>query len=856
MINDTKMPVLSDVEAPARQVCVYTSLIGRYEQLNEQTVAIDSDIPFICLTDDPELRSETWQIRLVTPLFGMDPIRSHKDFKLRPHLHLPDFDASLYIDNSVLLTQPPEFIFERHFQGSGFCLPGHSFRESVMDEFITVARLGFDDQTRIFEQLNHYLIEYPQVLQEKPYWGAILFRDHSDSKVRTMLEAWFSHVQRYSRRDQLSVNVAFRQTKLMPGIIGIDNHCSWFHSWPHTEGRNRKKGPRCLATSLSPPVARFRELELALVDQARLHELAMAEQARQHTLELATLKRVSVQTLQSDVLRQSVREGTAPLDITTVSIAGMTDEFGMFLLRGTDQAAKTIHEGGWQAFERPLPEVFFAIAKHAPGTIINVNVNTGFYSFLGLSAHPANRVVGFEPDPQVHALLMDNIKLNAQLAERLLVKQAGLSDKSCKMTLYIPPKDHGLVETSSSLEKDFTDAHSETLEVEVTTLDDFLRLSHYQASPVTLMNVDVAGHEKQVFAGSEQTIRSMRPWIAVELLPRSDFEYFNGFINRHQYHDLRLGPRGVVDATKVGFDPEAWNHLLVPAEHYQAALLLLEELGLAIVTPNLSREEKILWMINKEGYGLEVGASHNPIAPKRAGYQVHVIDTMNREQLIEKYRSHNVNLENIEEVDFVWEGETYAELTGKKNFYDWIIASHVIEHTTDLIGFLNGCEEILNDSGVLSLVVPDLRYCFDSFRPISGLARVIDTHFLHNPARHSPGTVVEFYLNFVTKGGQGAWYAGAEGDFAFGLSVELARQAMEKALHSAEYQDVHAWCFTPSSFRLLLHDLRSLGLTDFHELAYYPTSGCEFYITLGRAGEHRPLDRLELLKQIEAEMAD
>src|SRR5665647_394091 len=95
----------SDARVASPRLCVFTTLIGQYEQLNEQPVAAQSGIPFLCLTDDPDLRSESWQIRPVSPVFGMDPIRSQRDFKLRPHLHLPDFDASIYIDNSVLLTQ-------------------------------------------------------------------------------------------------------------------------------------------------------------------------------------------------------------------------------------------------------------------------------------------------------------------------------------------------------------------------------------------------------------------------------------------------------------------------------------------------------------------------------------------------------------------------------------------------------------------------------------------------------------------------------------------------------------------------------------------------------------------------------
>jgi len=91
-----------------RSFCVFTTLFGNYEPLNEQAVAMRSSIPFICLTDDPNLRSDSWEVRLLTTLFGMDPIRSQRALKLLPFDYLPEFDCSLYIDNTVCLTEPPE----------------------------------------------------------------------------------------------------------------------------------------------------------------------------------------------------------------------------------------------------------------------------------------------------------------------------------------------------------------------------------------------------------------------------------------------------------------------------------------------------------------------------------------------------------------------------------------------------------------------------------------------------------------------------------------------------------------------------------------------------------------------------
>ncbi len=268
----------------------------------------------------------------------------------------------------------------------------------------------------------------------------------------------------------------------------------------------------------------------------------------------------------------------------------------------------------------------------------------------------------------------------------------------------------------------------------------------------------------------------------------------------------------------------------------------------------MDRNDKVLFHINQDGHGVEIGPSHQPVAPKKQGFNVHVIDHMSREQLMVKYRDHNVNLDNIETVDFVWQGETYAELTGKQKFYDWIIASHLIEHTPDLIGFLHNCDAILKDDGVISLVIPDKRYCFDHHRPETGIAKIIDSYFQKHTV-HSPGTAAEYYLNVVSKNGMIAWDADTTGEYRFVHSLENACQEMHRAAVQQTYTDVHAWCFVPSSFRLIIHDLFCLGLIPFQEVCFFPTRGCEFYITLGRKGNGiEGMARMEMLEMIASEI--
>ena len=72
---------------------------------------------------------------------------------------------------------------------------------------------------------------------------------------------------RYSRRDQLSLNMALKLTGFIPKTLAIDTFHSEFHTWPVSIGRERNKGNRDAAKSMMPLAARVRELELAIKEQ-------------------------------------------------------------------------------------------------------------------------------------------------------------------------------------------------------------------------------------------------------------------------------------------------------------------------------------------------------------------------------------------------------------------------------------------------------------------------------------------------------------------------------------------------------------------------------------------------------------
>lgn len=276
---------------------------------------------------------------------------------------------------------------------------------------------------------------------------------------------------------------------------------------------------------------------------------------------------------------------------------------------------------------------------------------------------------------------------------------------------------------------------------------------------------------------------------------------------------------------------------------------------MAITAPagaTLDRVEKALALVDRDGLGLEIGPSHSPIAPKRAGFRVHTVDHLTAEELRAKYAGHPVDLGAIEDVDFVWHGEALPELVGGAGRYDWIVASHVIEHLPDPVGFLAGCAEVLRPAGVVSLIVPDTRCCFDCLGPITTTGQLLDAH-LQGRTRPTPGQVFDHHADAVVRNDSLAWPLGTDAPPRAIHGMAEAADLWRRARDTDDYIDVHLWRFVPDSFRLVLQDLRDLELTPFVIKREWPTAGHEFHVTLGTGLPHiGRVDRLATLQAIAA----
>ena len=148
--------------------------------------------------------------------------------------------------------------------------------------------------------------------------------------------------------------------------------------------------------------------------------------------------------------------------------------------------------------------------------------------------------------------------------------------------------------------------------------------------------------------------------------------------------------------------------------------------------------------------------------------------------------------------------------------------------------FLISSSVLLRQSGIVSLAIPDKRFCFDYYKPVSTTGDIVGAN-IDTATKHSPRTVFNHYAYSVKKDGKVVWGQEDVGNVEFVHSIVEANNRSHQSIDAdAPDLDCHVWQFTPASFRLIILELGYLGMIDWTIKSIYPVDGCEFIAHLER----------------------
>ncbi len=158
------------------------------------------------------------------------------------------------------------------------------------------------------------------------------------------------------------------------------------------------------------------------------------------------------------------------------------------------------------------------------GVFIDVGANIGALSIYALKSSLFSEGIAIEPDPHNFAILRRNLSLNG-FEQRVRAIKAAASGGAGRLQLVRSSKNHG----AHSVERSFRSGCSECIEVEALTLDDVLVREGVDAHRVSLVKIDVEGHELAVLDGMGRLLDSRVPILVELTAERVDVERLQRF---------------------------------------------------------------------------------------------------------------------------------------------------------------------------------------------------------------------------------------------------------------------------------------------------------------------------------------
>ena len=152
----------------------------------------------------------------------------------------------------------------------------------------------------------------------------------------------------------------------------------------------------------------------------------------------------------------------------------------------------------------------FLEGSGSSGLLVDVGAHNGFFSLLYAVAHPANRVLAFEPSDELGSRARHLVAIN-HLGDRVEISSCVVSDKV---------EDIGFFRDSASgfVQSQAFSGHENSgfvsVNLQATTLDNECQVRQLQPS---VIKVDVEGYEWEVLQGAQQTLKTHHPVIFLEL---------------------------------------------------------------------------------------------------------------------------------------------------------------------------------------------------------------------------------------------------------------------------------------------------------------------------------------------------
>ena len=215
----------------------------------------------------------------------------------------------------------------------------------------------------------------------------------------------------------------------------------------------------------------------------------------------------------------------------------------------------------------------------------------------------------------------------------------------------------------------------------------------------------------------------------------------------------------------------------------------------------IARCEFVCSHLPTEQRGIEIAPYFHPIVD-RSRFDVIYVDCIDNDEIQRKAAENPGAVgKTVPLVDAVWTpGVPLGDCIGHEPLH-YAVASHVLEHVPNPLGWLQEILDCLEPGGMVAIVLPNRERSMDYYRQPTSFAQLIGWS-IEKPAKPTPTQVMEFLSQSFEDDGTVdfdapmAAFAEAKRHYTDAQAVEFA----EFVARENQYLDVHCSVWSPDSF--------------------------------------------------------
>ncbi len=195
---------------------IYTSLVGNCDDLLQPEV-VREDFDYVCFTDQIQTeRVGVWEMRTI-PFSNKNKSRISRYPKLLPHVVLPEYEYSVYIDANIKIVSEEfyEVINNKIASGCLIAQVRHPTIDCTYDEIAFAFRCNKVTLLQAIRQCA-FLKNNKFPRHFGLFENNLIFRRHNHERVVMLSQQWWELYMQYAPRDQFMLMYVYWRNNFMP----------------------------------------------------------------------------------------------------------------------------------------------------------------------------------------------------------------------------------------------------------------------------------------------------------------------------------------------------------------------------------------------------------------------------------------------------------------------------------------------------------------------------------------------------------------------------------------------------------------------------------------------------------------